>query len=236
MKRYALLASVAAIGGAVAFQGSVNLQATTPGTAQVGHLNITGTAKAGTFLSNNTSPTGQTFGGDFRVSSNEGRAILGNASATSGPTFGGLFQSFSTQGRAVGGIAVATNGTNYGGFFTSNSIIGNGIFGQATAASGVNFGVKGKAVSPQGFGVFSEGNMSATGIISGDGSGLTNLNASNLATGNVADARLSGNVGLLNSLNIWTGQNNFGNPANVLFGNGFSLTNRLGHACRCAAF
>lgn len=125
---------------------------------------------------------------------------------------------------------------NYGGFFTSNSIIGNGIFGQATAASGVNFGVKGKAVSPQGFGVFSEGNMSATGIISGDGSGLTNLNASNLATGNVADARLSGNVGLLNSLNIWTGQNNFGNPANVLFGNGFSLTNRLGHACRCAAF
>ncbi len=224
MKRYALLTSIAAIGGTVAFQGSVNLQATTPGTLQVGHSNISGTSKAGQFVANSTVPTGQVIAGDFRTASPNGRAILGNASATTGPNFGGLFQTFSAQGRAVGGIAAATNGTNFGGFFTSDSIIGNGIFGQARATTGVNFGVKGKAVSPDGFGVYSEGNMHAEGIISGNGSGLTALNATNLATGNVADARLSGNVGLLNSLNAWTGQNNFSNPANTFFGNGFQLT------------
>ncbi len=177
MKKYSLLAATAVIGVGVGYQGSVNLQATTPGTAQVGHLNINGTARAGQFIANSTVPTGQVIAGDFRTASPDGRAILGNASATTGPNFGGLFQSFSSQGRAVGGIAVATTGTNFGGFFTSNSVIGNGIFGQATSATGVNFGVKGKAVSPDGFGVFSEGNMSATGIISGNGSGLTSVNA-----------------------------------------------------------
>ncbi|MEQ1876726.1 MAG: hypothetical protein ABL958_08770, partial [Bdellovibrionia bacterium] len=52
MKRYALLASIAAIGGTAAYQGSVNLQATTPGSPQNGHSNISGTSKAGFFLGN----------------------------------------------------------------------------------------------------------------------------------------------------------------------------------------
>jgi hypothetical protein len=38
------------------------------------------------------------------------------------------------------------------------------------------------------------GNMIVQGTISGNGSGLTNLNASDLSTGTVPDARLSGNV------------------------------------------
>ncbi|MEQ1821192.1 MAG: hypothetical protein ABL949_01655 [Fimbriimonadaceae bacterium] len=92
MKRYLLLASIAAVGGAVAFQGSyINLQSDSPGAPQAGHSNITGIAKSGGVVAYNQTPTGQTFGGDFRVTSNEGRGVLGNASSPTGVTYGGLF-------------------------------------------------------------------------------------------------------------------------------------------------
>ncbi|MEQ1822733.1 MAG: hypothetical protein ABL949_09495 [Fimbriimonadaceae bacterium] len=180
MKRYALLAATAVGGAVVAFQGSVNLQATSPGTPQTGNSNITGIARSGSMVAYNTTLTGQTFAGDFRVSSDEGRAILGNASSTTGVTYGGLFTNFSSSGRGVSGIAQSTSGTTYGGFFSSLSTQGRGLYGQATSASGTTYGVYGKAVSPAGYGVYSEGNMSASGIISGNGSGLTGVNAAQL--------------------------------------------------------
>ncbi|MEQ1934181.1 MAG: hypothetical protein ABL962_09940 [Fimbriimonadaceae bacterium] len=166
MKRYALLATTAAIAGTVAFQGSVNLQATTPGTAQTGHLNITGTAKAGAMVGYSSTPTGQTFGGDFRATSTEGRGVLGNASSPTGATYGGLFQSFSNAGRGIAGIAVNSAGTTYGGFFSSLSNQGRGVYGQATSLSGLTYGVYGRAVSPGGFGVYSEGHMHVDGNLS----------------------------------------------------------------------
>lgn len=180
MKRYALLAATTVVGGAFAFQGSVNLQATTPGTAQTGNLHITGTAKAGVFEAISTAPTGLTYGGDFRSASSSGRGVLGNASSTTGATYGGLFQVASNAGRAVAGIAGSTSGTTYGGFFSSLSNQGRGVYGQATAASGTTYGVYGKATSANGYGVYSEGRMHATGVISGNGSGLTNVNAAQL--------------------------------------------------------
>lgn len=244
MKRYALLAATAVVGGAVAFQGSVNLQATTPGSPQTGHLNITGTARAGVMVGYSNTPTGIAFGGDFRSASTSGRGVLGNASATTGATYGGLFQSFSNAGRGVAGIAQSSTGNTYGGFFSSLSVAGYGVYGQATATSGTTYGVYGlsnsssgrgvyglasassggavggffqsnseegvgvlgintstigstsgvygqsasvegygvygKATNPGAFGVFSEGNMHATGIISGNGSGLTSVNAAQL--------------------------------------------------------
>lgn len=181
MNKYSLLASVVVVGSAVAFQGSyVNLQATTPGTMQTGHSNISGTAKSQTVVANNTTASGQTFGGDFRVTSDEGRGVLGNASSPTGATYGGLFQNASNGGRAVAGIATNGAGTTYGGFFSNLSNQGRGVYGQATNSSGTTYGVYGKAVSANGFGVFSEGNMKATGVISGDGSGLTNLSGSSI--------------------------------------------------------
>jgi hypothetical protein len=54
------------------------------------------------------------------------------------------------------------------------------------------------------------GTITAPGF-AGDGSGLTNLNASQLTSGTVPDARLSTNVALLNGNNNWTGTNNFAN-------------------------
>ncbi|MGD1089017.1 MAG: hypothetical protein ABR955_09890 [Verrucomicrobiota bacterium] len=58
----------------------------------------------------------------------------------------------------------------------------------------------------------------------GNGTGLTSLNASELSTGTVADARLSTNVALLNTNQIFSGVNNFTNLGNSFngsfFGNG----------------
>ncbi len=180
MKLYSFVAGTAVVGVGVAFQGSVNLQATTPGTAQTGHSNITGTAKAGIMVGYSNTPTGIAFGGDFRSVSTSGRGVLGNASATTGATYGGLFQSFSNAGRGVAGIAQNLTGNTYGGFFSSLSVAGFGVYGQATAGSGATYGVYGKATSPTGFGIYSEGNMSATGVISGNGSGLSSVNAAQL--------------------------------------------------------
>lgn len=176
MKKYSLLASAIVAGSAIAFQGSyVNLQATTPGTMQTGHSNISGTARAQSFVGYNSGGSGQTFGGDFRVTSDEGRGVLGNASSPTGATYGGLFQSASNGGRGVAGIASNGAGTTYGGFFSSLSNQGRGVYGQATNSSGTTYGVYGKATSPSGYGVYSEGNFKATGVITGDGSGLTNI-------------------------------------------------------------
>jgi len=76
---------------------------------------------------------------------------------------------------------------------------------------------------------------SFSGSISGDGSGLTNLSASQLAIGTVPDARLSANVPLLHGTNLFTRTNIFAgttmltNANNVLrgafAGNGAGLTN-----------
>src|SRR5690606_31654130 len=48
------------------------------------------------------------------------------------------------------------------------------------------------------------GTLAVGGTITGNGSGLTNLNASNLSSGTLADARLSSNVPLLNAANVFT--------------------------------
>jgi hypothetical protein len=57
-------------------------------------------------------------------------------------------------------------------------------------------------------GLFSSSGLTVTGTISGtlsgDGSAITNLNANNIATGTLADARLSSNVPLKNTANTFT--------------------------------
>lgn len=59
------------------------------------------------------------------------------------------------------------------------------------------------------------GMVSANGF-SGNGSGLTNLLASSLTEGKVADAVLSGNVALLNGAQAFSGTNTFVNAINAL--------------------
>lgn len=71
---------------------------------------------------------------------------------------------------------------------------------------------------------FSSGGNSFSGTFSGAGSNLVSLNASQLTSGTVADARLSSNVALLDHNQMFSGGNNFTNWANSFtgsfFGNG----------------
>ena len=174
---------------------SVELQPTSPGVAQTGHLNISGTAvskvvRAETVFGNSTATTGIASGGDFRSASTSGRGFYALASATSGLTYGGFFQNQSSQGRAVYGLATGTSSTNYGGYFQAAGLSARGLLGVASSPSGTTYGVYGTAVSPNGYGVYSDGKMHATGVISGNGSGLTNVNAS-LLGGQSASAFLT---------------------------------------------
>ncbi|MCC7433273.1 MAG: hypothetical protein IT363_01210 [Methanoregulaceae archaeon] len=207
------LAATTVAGGIFYGQGaSVNLQPTTPGTQQIGHSNISGRMIAGSvqaadanptaqvIVGNATSTTGANFGGFFRSDSVLGRALYGRASAPSGTTHGVWGQSDSPAGRGVTGVAPATSGNATGVWGQTASTTGRGVYGFATATGGSNYGVYGQSSSPGGFGVYSHGNFHATGYISGNGTGLTNLNASALALGTVNSNRLPVPMELIGSV------------------------------------
>ena len=68
---------------------------------------------------------------------------------------------------------------------------------------------------------FTNATNSFFGKYFGNGVGLTNLNGSMIATGTVADARLSTNVALLNTNQTFSGVNVFNNATNSFTGNFF---------------
>ncbi len=206
----------------------VDLQSATPGVAQVGHVNVSGTVRAGSFYGSSggdttkvvsgwaTSPTGFVFGGDFRTNSVDGRGIFASALSTTGFNYGGDFRSASVNGRGIFGYATATIGPNIGGEFRTLSGAGRGVVGSALAATGTGVGVYGESASPNGFAGFFDGRLNVTldaliggdvsaGTFSGSGAGLIKLNASNVFSGSLDDARLSANVPLLNANNQFTG-------------------------------
>ncbi len=100
-----LVATVGAANLALAPQGtSVQLQASSPGTEQTGHLNISGTATVGllksqgTVFGQSTAPTGFAYGGFFAAASNQARGFYGFASSPTGLTYGGFSQNASEFG------------------------------------------------------------------------------------------------------------------------------------------
>lgn len=236
MKRYALLSAALAVAvPGTMLAGQVNLQDQSPGTQQIGHINVSGNIRAGTIIGYSTQPTDIAYGGDFRSVSTQGRGVLGNASSPIGVTYGGLFQSASNQGRGIAGITSSLTGPTVGGFFTTNSINGKGVQGSSNATSGLNYGVYGRNVSPNGFALYGEGNgaftgnlgvgtgidpvserlvvagnAAITGTIAGNGSLLTDLNASALTSGTISDGRLGSNVARRDAHNFFSGLNTFG--------------------------
>jgi len=64
----------------------------------------------------------------------------------------------------------------------------------------------------------------ASNSFSGSGAGLTALNASNVSTGTLVDARLSANVPLLNGTQTFSGVNTFSSASNSFTGSGAGLT------------
>lgn len=69
-----------------------------------------------------------------------------------------------------------------------------------------------------------QGTFSSTGGLGGDGSSITNLNATNITSGTLNDARLSTNVSTYTGGGTFTGVNSFTNAGNSFTGNGAGLT------------
>jgi len=148
----------------------VRLQDTTPGIAQTGHSNISGTARAGQFVGGGAGLTGvnadllnglnstaflQTVPNPLSLSSSLGgptmkgtntsglsgsSGVMGENSAASGNSYGVYGLNSSANGRAVQGWASSASGLSYGGHFFSDSSLGIGVFGNATSTSGGTFG------------------------------------------------------------------------------------------------
>ncbi|MEQ1821107.1 MAG: hypothetical protein ABL949_01215 [Fimbriimonadaceae bacterium] len=205
MKRYTLLASIAVVGGAVAFQGSVNLQATTPGAAQTGHSNITGTSKAGFFKGNGSqltflngsevrtgvitltgaSPTYMIRGSNSDGSANAS-GIIGLATSLTGITYGVWAESKSVSGRALFGYASATSGATYGIYGLNSSNAGRAVYGVAQGATGNTYGGWFQSNSPDGVGSYARNIAGGIGLrAESTGTALQVLGTSTLS-GNVA--------------------------------------------------
>lgn len=71
---------------------------------------------------------------------------------------------------------------------------------------------------------FSNGTNTFTGTFTGNGGNLTNLNASQITSGTLADARLSGNVDLLNASQTFTGSKTFDSTVNYFGTNYYNGT------------
>ena len=119
---------------------------------------------------------------------------------------------FTNLSTIIAGSLSGTFSGNASGTFTGTS---SGTFNGTS--SGTFSGNASGTFSGTGSGTFN-------GNFSGDGGSLTNLNASNLVTGTVADARLSGNVALLSGTQTFTGAKTFSAAGNSFTGNGAGLT------------
>jgi hypothetical protein len=156
-----LAASVASglVGGAtVAAVSFVELQPSSPGTAQSGHLNVTGRALAGAMgvgVNPNTAriqvkETGTLQG--VRSDTASGVAVYGSTSATTGTAPAGYFVNRSA-GAAVVGDAQALTGSTIGGLFYNRAINGIGVSGRQLNIGGTGAAVQGTAASSGASGV-----------------------------------------------------------------------------------
>jgi len=107
---------------------------------------------------------------------------------------------------------IATN--SFGFDVVSNGLLIGPVVGSGTNATHTNTSVF----------LGTNGNLTVNGAIFGDGSGLTNLNASSL-TGAISSAQLPSGVAFLGTNQIFTGAIIFSNAANSFTGDGSGLAN-----------
>ncbi|MEQ1933173.1 MAG: hypothetical protein ABL962_04755, partial [Fimbriimonadaceae bacterium] len=131
---FAMVTSAASVGAVnMLADPPVNLQSATPGVAQTGHLNISGTAIAGMFKGTGSLLTGL----------NASALASGTISLTgSSPTYmiRGSNSSGAANASALIGIVTSGIGTTYGGWFESKSTSGRALFGYASAPIGATYG------------------------------------------------------------------------------------------------
>lgn len=197
----ALFWAVAHSGPAIAqVQGSLpaflKLQPTTPGSAQTGHANVTGTVTAGQFegggagltnvnatrldgldstdflqsvpvpLTLNSSSSTYILKGQNSSGSIGATALNGTSTSATGQTNGVYGTSASSTGNGVQGFASSTTGVNFGVTGRSSSSSGRGVYGGATSGTGTTFGGFFESDSTSGLGVYGLVN-SNTGLVYG---------------------------------------------------------------------
>jgi Chaperone of endosialidase len=121
--------------------------------------------------------------------------------------------------RALNGVGINTNNPQ-AALHVNGTIIANNFIGGGATLSGLNFSqLTGTLLSSEFSGTYSSALTfnNAGNSFTGNGSGLTSLNANNISSGTVADARLTANVALLNrDPQTFTGQNSFnGSSVNI---------------------
>jgi hypothetical protein len=181
----------------------VSLQATTPGTAQTGNINVTGTVIAGSFQ-------GDGSGLNNLNASNIATGTLANARLSANVTLQGNTFNGASQLVQLNGVAElpAVNAVNLNNLNASNIATGtlaNARLSANVTLQGNTFNGASQLVQLNGLGYLPAFN----------GSLLTNLNASNIATGTLADGRLSSNVALLGANQTFSGSNTFSSAINA---------------------
>ena len=120
---------------------------------------------------------------------------ISNFAAISGSK---IVPNFGNQNIITTGSLTASNiNTTSANTFTANEPSPNAVITITNTGAGhalnLNAGTDGNALLVNGNEVLN-GNLTATGIITGNGSGLTNLNGTNITTGTVVDARIDANL------------------------------------------
>lgn len=171
--------AVASAGTSTQIQGagSVTVESDTSGKITItGAQTITGNAATTTKLATARTINGVAF---------DGTANITVADATKLPLTGGTLTGALNISSAVKSLAITTSGVERG--FIEADTYGIRIRSRAadtTVAGSITLGVDGATTVT--------GNLTVGGTASGNGSGLTTLNASNLASGTIPDACLSG--------------------------------------------
>ncbi|MCW5936991.1 MAG: hypothetical protein KIT11_06775 [Fimbriimonadaceae bacterium] len=166
--------SGAVAGGAIA-AGFVNLQDSTPGTPQTGHINVTGNI-LGRRVGLGTDPSlarvqvneGGTLQG-VRAETASGVSVYGKNTAASGLGAGGYFTTNSVGGRALVADAMSATGSTVGGLFYNRSNNGVAIWGIQRKQDGAGTGVFGEAYSANGIAVAGRNNISGNSFTAATG-------------------------------------------------------------------
>jgi len=160
----------------------VQLQASTPGSFQTGHLNISGTAIAGAFSGSGAALTSLN-------ASNVSSGTLADARLSSnitaqGNVFNGNSQLVQTTGAGVLPVISGANLTNLNASNIASGTLSNSVLSTSVTVQGNNFNAAGQLVQLNG----------SAQLPAVSGALLTNLNGSNISTGTISNSRLTTNV------------------------------------------
>jgi len=192
----------------------VSLQSTSPGVSETGNINVSGTIIAGQFSGSGSALT--SLNGSNISSGTVANARLVNSGVLTVTAGTGLSGGGSVTLGASTTINLANTAVTAGTYGSATSVGQFMVDAQGRIINASNIAISGvdscstcvslQATTP---GTPQTGNINVSGTIiagqfSGNGSALTSVNGSNIASGTLADARLSSNVPLKNAANTFT--------------------------------